>query len=194
MLEDLRDSRRVGLECKFSMCWGFAGELKVKRKSSARLRKMRLLFLVGLVCVIVGATFLLFGALWSPGVPPVDVVFAQSGARVVGGIYYDEITIQNHSGQSVMAVVLIKTLLDGSPRMSAPITVCGQCRVTVKIEEVQPTPDMNSDDYQGAIGSPQFIRVEYAPTLFSSFANSALPVALGAIAIGIVLLIYRRTS
>jgi hypothetical protein len=168
--------------------------LKVKRKSSVRLRKMRLLFLVGLACVIVGATFLLFAALWSPGVPPVDVVFTQSGARVVGGIYFDEITIQNHSGQSVMAVVLIKTLLDGSPRISAPVTVCGQCRVTVKIEEVQPTPDMNPDYYQGAIGSPQFIRVEYAATLLSGFANSALPLGLGALALGIVLLIYRRTS
>ena len=169
-----------------------ARELKVK--SSVRSRKMRLLLLGGLICVVVGAVFLLFAALWSPGVPPVDVVFPQSGVRVVGGIYFDEVTIQNHSGQSVMAVVLIKTLLDGSPRMSAPVTVCGQCRVTVKIEEVQPTPDMNSNYYQGAIASPQFIRVEYAPTLLSSLANSTLPLGLGALAPGIVLLIYRRTS
>ncbi len=171
-----------------------AGELKGKRKSSVRLRKIRLLLLVGLVCVVVGATFLLFAALWSPGVPPVNVVVNQSGVRVLGGVYFDEVTIQNHSRQSVMAVVVIKTLLDGSPRMSAPVTVCGQCRVTVKIEEVQPTPDMNTDYYQGAIGSPEFIRVEYAPTLLSSFANSAFPLGFGVLALGIVLLIYRRTS
>jgi len=176
------------------MFWGVAGELKGKRKSSVRLRKLRLLFLVGLVCVVVGAAFLLLAALWSPAVPPVDVVFPQSGVRVVGGVYFDEVTIQNHSGQSVSAVVVIKTLLDGSPRMSAPVTVCGQCMVTVKIEEVQPTPDMNSNYYQGAIGSPQFIHVEYAPTLLSSLANSALPLGLGTLAPGIVLLIYRRTS
>ena len=64
MLRDLRDSRKVALECRFSMSWGVAGELKGKRKSSVRLRKLRLLFLVGLVCVVVGGqAFLLLAAL-----------------------------------------------------------------------------------------------------------------------------------
>lgn len=58
------------------------------------------------------------------GVPPVDGLM-------------DEIVIQNHSEQSVMAVVVIKTPLDSSHRESAPVTVCARCKVTVQIEEVQ---------------------------------------------------------
>ncbi|MGD0175222.1 MAG: hypothetical protein ABSC50_00150 [Candidatus Bathyarchaeia archaeon] len=149
---------------------------------------------VGLVCVAIGAALILFAALWNPGSPPVEVVLSQSGAQVFKGVYVDAITIQNRSGQNVTVVVLVKTVLDGFPRESAPVTVCGQCRTIVRIEEIQPTPDMNLDYYQGAINSPEYIHIGYGPTLLSSFARSALPAGLSAVAVGLIVLIYRRTG
>jgi hypothetical protein len=153
-----------------------------------------MLLILGVVCVVIGAGLVLFAALWSPAAPPVDVVLNQSGIRVFGGVYFDVITIQSHSRQNVTVVVAVKTVLDGSPRVSAPVTVCGQCAASVRIEEVQPTPDMNQDYYQGAVGTPEYVHVNYAPTLLSSFASSASPLGFGTIALGIVLLIYSRTS
>ena len=52
---------------------------------------------------------------------------------------------------------------------------------------------MNPDYYQGAVGTPESVQVKYAPTLLSSFADSTLPLGLGALAFGIILLIYSRT-
>jgi hypothetical protein len=167
--------------------------LKVKKKSSARLRKMRFVLLVGVVCVVSGTAMVLFAALWSPGVPPVDILMDKSGVRAVGGIYYDEVMIQNHSEQSVMAVVVIKTPLDASQRESAPVKICGRCSVIVQIEEVQPQPDANMDYYISAVENPDYVRAEYPPNLLTNFAASAIPVGMGAIAVGIILLIYNRT-
>jgi hypothetical protein len=165
-----------------------------KKKGPVRAHRMQLLLSIGLVCVVVGVALILFSALWNPGRPPVDVVISQSGARVYEGAYFDVITIQNHSVQNVSVVVEVKTALDGFPRESAPVTVCGRCRTIVRILEIQPTPDMNLDYYQAAIGSPEYIHVRYGPSLLSSFAGSALPTGLGAVALGLALLIYRRTS
>ena len=88
--------------------------MKVKKKSSARLRRMRLVLLFGVLCVVSGTAMVLFAALWNPGVPPVNVLMDKSGVRAVGGTYFDEVVIQNYSEQSVVAVVVIKTPLDSS--------------------------------------------------------------------------------
>lgn len=165
-----------------------------KVRSSVRARRLHSLLTVGLVCAAIGTALILFAALWNPGSPPVEVVLSQSGAQVFKGAYYDAITIQNRSSQNVTVVVLVKTLLDGFPRESAPVTVCGQCQTIVRIEEIQPTPDMNLDYYQGAIGSPEYIHVRYGPTLLSNIASSALPSGLSLAAVGFALLIYRRTG
>ena len=168
--------------------------MKRRKRSLARSYKKRMLLTVGIVCVIIGATFLLLAAFWTPASPPVYVVLNQSEVKVLGGIYFDVIAVQNHSGQNVTVVVVVKTALDGSPRVSAPVMVCGHCTVSVMIEEVQPAPDMNSDYYQGAIGTPEYIHVNYAPTLLSSFAASVLPLGFSVIALGIVLLLYNSTG
>jgi hypothetical protein len=141
-----------------------------------------------------GAALILFAALWRPAIPPIDLVLDQSGVKVFHGVYFDVVTIRNHSTENVTVVVEVKTVLDGSPRASAPVTVCGRCQAVVMIEEVQPTSDMNPDYYQGAIATPEYMHVRYAPTILSSFAGSALPLGSGILTLGIVLLIYRRTS
>lgn len=137
---------------------------------------------------------LLFGALWNPGVPPVIVLMNESGIQTVSGIYFDEIVIQNQAAKSVAVVVVIKSPLDSSPRASAPVTVCGHCQLTVKIKEIQPAYDTNPDYYLRAVENPDYVRVEYAPTPLSTFANASLPLGLSAAALGIVLLLYSRTS
>ena len=168
--------------------------MKHRKKNSARLRKLRLLLFVGVLCVVGGSALLLFAAFWNPGLPPVVVLMNQSGIPVVDGIYFDEITIQNQSTKSVGVVVVIKSPLDSSPRTSAPVTVCGHCQLTVKIEESQPTPDMNPDYYLRAVENPDYVRVEYAPIPLRTFANASLPLGLSTAALGIVLLLYSRTS
>jgi hypothetical protein len=147
-----------------------------------------------MACLIIGAALALYASFSTPASPPVSIVLNKTGVKVVGGVYFDMITIQNHSGQGVTVVVAVKTALDGSPRVSAPVTVCGQCTVSVMIEEVQPTPDMNPDYYQGAIGTPEYVHVNYAPTLLSSLVASALPLGFGAVALGILVLICSRPS
>jgi hypothetical protein len=167
--------------------------LKGKKKSFVRSNK-RTLLTVGIAYVVIGACLVLFASFSTPASPPVSIVWGETGIKDLGGVYFDVITIQNHSEQSVTVVVAVKTALDGSPRVSAPVTVCGQCKASVMIEEVQPTPDMNSDYYQGAIGTPEYVHVNYAPTLLSSFASSALPLGFGAVALGILVLTYSRPS
>jgi len=93
-----------------------------------------------------------------------------------------------------LAVVVIKTPLDASPRESVSVTVCARCTVTVQIEEGQPSPDTNMDYHLSAVENPEYIRVKYAPTPLSNFASSAYQLRFGAVGLGIVLLLYSRAS
>jgi hypothetical protein len=167
--------------------------LRDERKTSVRLRNKQLLT-VGLLCVVIGAVLIVFATFWRPSVPPVDLVLGQSGVKVLNGVYFDLITVRNNSTHDVGVIVEVKTVLDGSPRVSDPVILCGQCQSTVRIQEVQPTQGMNLDYYQGALATPEYIQLRYAPTILSSFASSALPLGLGAVTPGVALLLYRRTS
>ena len=158
------------------------------------MRRLHLLLTVGLVCVVIGTALILFAALWNPGSPPVEVVLSQSGAQVFKGAYFDAIHDSKPFRTKCNRSCAGKDGARRLPAKSAPVTVCGQCRTIVRIEEVQPTPDMNLDYYQGAIGSPEYIHVRYGPTLLSNIASSALPSGLSVAAVGFALLIYRRTG
>jgi hypothetical protein len=161
------------------------------RRNSARARRKRRVQLIGVLCLAIGAALLVTSASNSSRpTPPVDVLLKDSRIGGKGGAYYDYLVIQNHSAGNVTVVVVIKTPLDTSERVSAPVTVCGGCKATVEIKEVQPLPDQNLDYYTNAIENPDYVRAEYPPTILTSFA---LPVGFSAIAIGLILLAYSRT-
>lgn len=150
--------------------------------------------LIGVLCLAIGAAVLVTSAIDSNRpMPPVDVLLKESTIGGKGGVYYDFLVIQNHSAHNVTVVVVIKTPLDSSQRVSAPVTVCGGCKTTVEIREVQPLPDQNMDYYTNAILNPDYARTEYPPTLLTNITNFALPIGFGAIAIGLALLGYSRT-
>lgn len=162
----------------------------MKKVSSQRRRKRRLL-LVGLTCVLAGVVLVAFSFLGSNNaVPPVDVLLNESKVAVSHGVYYDQIEVQNRAEENVTIIVAIKTPLDAAERTSNPVTICGHCRGTATIEEVQPQPDQNSDYYLTALENPVYVRAEYPPTLIEIFASFAEPIGLGVLTLGIVLLIY----
>jgi hypothetical protein len=151
------------------------------------------MLLIGVLCLGIGAAFLVTSAIQSSRpMPPVVVLLSESRIGGKGGAYYDFLVIQNHSTENVTVVVVIKTPLDNSERVSAPVTVCGDCKTIVEIREVQPLPDQNMDYYANAIENPDYAYAEYPPTPFNSLTNFALPLGFGAMAIGLLLLAYSR--
>ena len=161
------------------------------KRNSARARRKRRVQLIGVLCLAIGAALLITS--WADSsrpMPPVDVLLKESHIGTKGGVYYDFIVIQNHSAENETVVVAIKTPLDPSERLSAPVTACGGCKTTVEIKEVQPLPDQNMDYYTNAIENPDYVRAEFPPTIATTFA---LPLGFSAIAIGLMLLAYSRT-
>jgi hypothetical protein len=151
------------------------------------------MLLIGVLCLATGAALLVTSAIQSNRpMPPVVVLLNESRIGGKGGVYYDFLVIQNHSTENVTVVVVIKTPLDNSERISAPVTVCGGCKTTVEIREVQPLPDQNMDYYANAIENPDYAYAEYPPTVFSTLTNLALPLGFGALATGLILLAYSR--
>ena len=145
---------------------------------------------MGVLCLAVGAAFLATSAIESSRpMPPVNVLLKDSRIGGKGGVFYDFLAIQNNSADNVTVVVVIKTPLDTSERLSAPVTVCGGCKTTVEIREIQPLPGQNMDYYANAIENPDYARAEYPPTFLTSFA---LPIGFGTIAIALILLAYSR--
>lgn len=125
--------------------------------------------------------------------PPVDVLLDQSRIIVAHGVYYDQIVVQNRAAENLTIVVVIRTPLDAAQRMSGPVPVCGLCRATVIIQEVQPQPGQNTVYYMEAVDNPVYVRSEYPPTPLTTFANLAGPLGFGAFTLGILLVAYVRS-
>lgn len=155
--------------------------------------KQKILVLVGVATILLGVTITAIALIPKPG-PPLYVMDDKSGVEIQSGIYYDVIGLYNYGSSNVTAVVVIKTGLDATPRVSQPVTICAKCSTTVLIEEVQPPRNQSADQYpiyMTRITHPEYIHIEYLSTVLSSGGfDSYLPeIGGGIIVIGLIILI-----
>lgn len=150
--------------------------------------------------VLIGVALFLLGiaitsiALSPKPNPPVAIMDSVSGVVNQHGIYYDIIGLYNYGPSNVTVVVIIKTSLDATSRISHPITICSKCSTTLLIEEVQPPINQSADQYpiyMSRITHPESIQVEYlSDVLSSSGFESYLPeMGGGMIMVGLIVLI-----
>jgi len=142
---------------------------------------MKLQVPVLIAVMLIGAAITAIFLLPKP-TPPVDILYDRSGIATQNGVYFDQILLYSHGSSNVTVVVIIKTALDTTPRISQPVTVCPQCTIPVSIEEVQPPRGQSSDQYpiyMSRLNHPDFIRVEYLSTVLSSGPFDSYMPALG---------------
>src|SRR5271157_4254765 len=132
--------------------------------------RVRLMLLLGVALVLAGVILMAITITPTP-VPPVTILWNQSGFVNENGVYFDSITIHNYGSSNVTVVVVIEDLIDAHPRVSDPVTLCPSCTATVQIEATQPSPNLNYDQlslYTKQLSNPESYSVEYLSTVLRS--------------------------
>lgn len=154
--------------------------------------KLKVPVLVGVAFILLGVTITAIALIPKPS-PPLYVMDDKNGVVIQSGIYYDVIGLYNYGSRNVTAVVVIKTSLDATPRISQPVTICAKCSTTVMIEEVQPARNQSADQYliyMSRLTHPEYIHIEYLSTVLSSggFDSYLSEIGGGIIVIGLIIL------